>query len=874
MAATKTPYNKVVKISKPNKALKKLKYSKLKKLELALVILATIIVAMLSLIIYILYNARILNLDALFSVSQQLNIQEAVQDVEIKSDYGFETIYNNRPLSASGYKENKDLVGKNEDLQFKNNYSLLTITPRDKSSGDNSSLTISTSTKKDFLENAKKQFGSNLNDTELAKKYFSKAKDPNYKYEIISNEKIKINDIEYDKSEYRQTPGVLGNKLTASAKVVDYVTVQNNRPYLIEIRLLPENSLFQGYYQDIVNHTKYFIPTTPLSFKTNILSNAEKSNIERPAFDFSPFIPKAHAAKKLSEAADDIKVIATNLPATVRVATRYCSTFELKTNYRVTIAPPCEAWSGSGFFITADGHIGTNGHVVKSDPVILLSKAIAVGDRDTITKLVQSVMGPNATKEEIAYGVNQVALDPEFYSVAILLDQKNVTIENAKDNYQYVVQLGKDPIEYDKNTGKFKTSGNIIEAKFIAADFDFRDFFAFNEKTQKQEFRASDVAILKAEGKNFPLTKLGDSNNLPTGSPVTIIGFPGAAENELIGSSVSKPTATKGVVSAVRETSGNKKKLIQTDASIDFGNSGGPAFNNDGEVIGLATYGIVSEGGGKFNYLRDIQDLKDLINKYNIDISGKSTTQSDWEKGLGNFINSHYKASIKDFEKVLKEYSPQTLAQEYIVIAKDKIAKGEEAPDFIIPIIVVSVFVVSAAGFVIIFIIQRKHRKALLLRRPGQMPYQTQNIPVQENYTGQTVAQLASTPATDVQTTAIQPPSVVGAQQNPSASPNYAPGQSFTAQQQNTMNQPLPPQDNINSSAKPSVDNISANNQPQMPQQQNTTSDNNLNQQQTSPQNNNQPQPLPQQNNMENNLPSQQLPDNTVDQNQVPPANQ
>jgi len=107
-----------------------------------------------------------------------------------------------------------------------------------------------------------------------------------------------------------------------------------------------------------------------------------------------------------------------------------------------------------------------------------------------------------------------------------------------------------------------------------------------------------DLAILKIDGKELPLAKLGDSGGLIIGEWVIAVGNPyGFLLKD------SKPSVSVGVISAInRDFAPNEdgkiyKKMIQTDAAINPGNSGGPLVNVMGEVIGINSF-IFSESGG------------------------------------------------------------------------------------------------------------------------------------------------------------------------------------------------------------------------------------------------------------------------------------
>jgi serine protease Do len=99
----------------------------------------------------------------------------------------------------------------------------------------------------------------------------------------------------------------------------------------------------------------------------------------------------------------------------------------------------------------------------------------------------------------------------------------------------------------------------------------------------------TDVAIIKIDGANFPVAKLGDSRTLEVGDWVLAIGNPLGLTQ----------TVTAGIVSAKGRSLGisDVRDFIQTDAAINVGNSGGPLVNIDGQVVGMNT-AIASGSGG------------------------------------------------------------------------------------------------------------------------------------------------------------------------------------------------------------------------------------------------------------------------------------
>ncbi len=101
--------------------------------------------------------------------------------------------------------------------------------------------------------------------------------------------------------------------------------------------------------------------------------------------------------------------------------------------------------------------------------------------------------------------------------------------------------------------------------------------------------RHTDIAILKIEATDLPAATFGNSDQLRVGQWVLAIGAPFGLEQ----------TATQGIVSAVSRSlpNDNYVPFIQTDVALNPGNSGGPLFNLDGEVIGINSQ-IFSRTGG------------------------------------------------------------------------------------------------------------------------------------------------------------------------------------------------------------------------------------------------------------------------------------
>lgn len=115
-----------------------------------------------------------------------------------------------------------------------------------------------------------------------------------------------------------------------------------------------------------------------------------------------------------------------------------------------------------------------------------------------------------------------------------------------------------------------------------------------------------DLAVLKVDGASYPVAALGDSDNLQVGQIVIAIGNPYGFER----------TVTLGVLSALRRSIPggglSLSNLIQTDAAIYPGNSGGPLLDSSGNVIGINTV-VVGGRTGSLGFAIPINTARDII---------------------------------------------------------------------------------------------------------------------------------------------------------------------------------------------------------------------------------------------------------------------
>lgn len=163
------------------------------------------------------------------------------------------------------------------------------------------------------------------------------------------------------------------------------------------------------------------------------------------------------------------------------------------------------------------------------------------------------------------------------------------------------------------------SDGNVYDAQIIGSD------------------SSSDLAVLKIDKTGLPAAQFGNSDELQVGELVVAIGNPLGYEN----------TVTDGIVSGLNRQLTNytdTMTLIQTNASINSGNSGGALVNSNGEVVGINSAKLVVSNAEGMGFALSINEVKpileELINKGHVS-----------RPYLGVSINSQYQIDQETAER-------------------------------------------------------------------------------------------------------------------------------------------------------------------------------------------------------------------------------
>jgi len=366
-------------------------------------------------------------------------------------------------------------------------------------------------------------------------------------------------------------------------------------------------------------------------------------------------------------------------PAVVKLYHIICG--NLVINDQKSNETTCTGDTGSGFLVSSDGYIATNGHVIIYD-----AADIVVNELINNPLQLQGFLGVLGLSPQ---QISTIGKRPELLAATLAkiydLPPEKLRLDNKREIT--LAALGDTPVDIESGEDALKILDQkdthyIKRAEVLATDYAARDLLILQQGAE-DGFSASDVALLKINTKNAPYIGLADSSRIQQNARITVVGFPGDAENQLTQGSKLVPTVTNGSISSIRQASGSKSKLFQSDADASQGNSGGPAIDEDGRAFGLMTYRYKdpTAANAAKSYIRDIEDFKKLLASKKITLNTSSTSQQAWEKGLVLYGDSKFSAAISEFKKVRGAYPAHRLVDTYTAGAQDGIKQGKDVKE-------------------------------------------------------------------------------------------------------------------------------------------------------------------------------------------------
>lgn len=666
-----------------------------------LLLSVTGVIAMILLVSAIQYRVQISNsITSSHNYITDLFSGNKSYDVKIHSTLGFDMIYNQEKFYATGIDATSGDLFTGADLNTNRPYSVVRISPSAVSTRAAQSALTLTYHQETTYPVAKQTKLEDLQDLALKDATIVQTA-----FDRTSSQTVSISGQIFLKSvwQLKKSSGIASQ---IQSQVVTYVAVINNHPVTMTINYGLGGSDGDALYKSVIESLHFGKQEQNISYKTDQTIARIKTN--RTLLDSVAYNNLAYAASQSpTTTSDSERVAALYSPAVVKIYNVYC--MDINVDNKPYLTGACDGVTGSGFFVSQDGYLATNGHVATSDPksisIQFALSSFVKGDERYLDYLASLT---DLKASDISEGTDADKILATIVDKLYNISDSHFTTVNSVSNL-LVGLSNKEPdlnalINATDQRREYSAQNTIKRAKLVASNFRAIDGI--------DGFRASDVALIKIDGRNYPITKLGSIGSAIQGSELMILGYPGnATDNGLVDANSSTVTLTTGKVSSVKNAAGSTKKLIETDTTIGHGNSGGPALTANGEVVGIATYTADGAGAGMgvFNYIRDIKDLQDLAQTAHINFDTNSATQSEWQQGMDNFYTAHYSKALQHFDKVKSLYPDDSKVDEFTTAAKTRIANGEDVKDFpVLLVTIIGTIMLIGSGVAALLIVRHK----------------------------------------------------------------------------------------------------------------------------------------------------------------------
>jgi len=283
--------------------------------------------------------------------------------------------------------------------------------------------------------------------------------------------------------------------------------------------------------------------------------------------------------------------------------------------------------SGTGFLVTADGYVATNCHLIDRDNAFIRRQFFLSAFQQITEANISALENAWATRfseqqKSILYNT-YASVYARLFSIALYDLKKEIFIEYSVDSDKGI-------------TSSIKKSAHVI--------------------IKGQPMPGKDIAILKMEGDStLPTLKIARDELPKVGEQLFVYGFPSPVTNNnyVAIESAIEPTLTTGIVSALKKSVAGWP-LIQMDANINRGSSGGPVCNEKGEVVGLTTFGSLENSGGLaagLNFAIPVSILQEFLDSAGV-LAHTSETSKLFGDAMVLYDRGYYNDALKKFREV------------------------------------------------------------------------------------------------------------------------------------------------------------------------------------------------------------------------------
>ncbi|RUT01492.1 hypothetical protein DSM106972_065890 [Dulcicalothrix desertica PCC 7102] len=336
----------------------------------------------------------------------------------------------------------------------------------------------------------------------------------------------------------------------------------------------------------------------------------------------NPARPSSTVASQKSVSVGDLAK-----PAVVQLASACAAQIPFSYKGSTKIYEVSAGGTGSGFFVSSDGYIVTNAHVIQA----------SINPQKCQQALYEQYI------QEVA---QDVGVNPDE------LSSNPQAVQEIRNNFQ---------------NADIRPINNVLLPNGNYLPFDIQTSGA-------PVGQGKDVAVVKVQIKNAPVLKLADSEQVKTQDKIIAIGYPSLQLGALNSKSETEATISSGEISSTEKQLSDGSPVLQFNAAVTHGNSGGPVLNEKGEVVGITTFGSKNISGIGFAVTSNT--IMEFVRQLAIS-NEQGAVDKLYNEGLQLYNQGQYAQAIEKLETVKRLFPQHSEVDKLIQESQEKIVAAK-----------------------------------------------------------------------------------------------------------------------------------------------------------------------------------------------------
>jgi S1-C subfamily serine protease len=304
-----------------------------------------------------------------------------------------------------------------------------------------------------------------------------------------------------------------------------------------------------------------------------------------------------------------------------------------------------------------------------------------------------SARGDILTADHVVNPPHDQALDEALYQIAA-----QDIADYVNSHFQVSQPLSASDVVAALETGMFGAStdyGQTVSRAYLSTAFTgpvnaarFPEIPSSNYATVDQieaqsSFDAMDVAIVHVSGMDdMPAIQLGDSSQVAEQDTLTIIGYPGLGDVSNAPTNLLTSSINRVYVSAMKTTDSGAP-VIQVGGNVEHGDSGGPALDGDGHIVGIVSFGLIDPGAsGETSFLQASNSARALIQGQGIN-TAPGPFQRAWVQAFADYASTtvgHWHRAVRELQGLADRYKGFLGITPYLTYAQSQAGSEQLTP--------------------------------------------------------------------------------------------------------------------------------------------------------------------------------------------------